>query len=109
RFGRLLVHPVVAWMTLALAIVVWHLPRFYELGLQSPGWHQFQHGCFFTAGVLFWWPVVEVWPGRAVWPRWALIPYLLLADMVNTGLSAFLTFSDHVLYRSYELAPRLGG
>jgi ferredoxin len=38
---------------------------------------------------------------------WAMIPYLVLADMVSTGLSAALSFSDHVLYPSYQLAPRL--
>jgi len=37
-----------------------------------------------------------------------MIPYLVLADLVNTGLSAWLVFSTHVVYRTYELAPRLG-
>ena len=35
--------------------------------------------------------------------------YLLLADLVNTGLSAVLCFSNHVLYPTYQLAPRLWG
>jgi len=38
-----------------------------------------------------------------------MIPYLVLADLVNTGLSAVLSFSDHVLYPTYQLAPRLWG
>ena len=38
-----------------------------------------------------------------------MFPYLLLADFVNTGLSAWLTFSSHVVYPSYALAPRLCG
>ena len=44
-----------------------------------------------------------------MWPRWAMIPYLVLADLVNTGLSAVFCFSDHVLYPTYQLAPRLWG
>src|SRR5712671_1758156 len=109
QLGRLIVHPVVTWFALSAAIVVWHLPRFYDLALRSPAWHQAEHACFFWSAVLFWWPVVNVWPSDPIWPRWAMIPYLLLTGMVNMGLSAVLSFSNHVLYTSYALAPRLWG
>ena len=36
-----------------------------------------------------------------------MIPYLLLADLQNTALAAFLSFYDRVLYPTYESAPRL--
>jgi len=36
-----------------------------------------------------------------------MVPYLLLADLQNTALSAILTFSDRVLYPSYSATPRL--
>ena len=35
-----------------------------------------------------------------------MIPYLVLAKMQNTALSAILTFSDRVIYPAYDLAPR---
>ena len=38
-----------------------------------------------------------------------MVPYLLLADLQNTALSATLTFSDRVLYPSYTKAPRFFG
>ena len=38
-----------------------------------------------------------------------MVPYLLLADLQNTVLSAVLAFSDRVLYPSYARAPRLFG
>ena len=109
QVGRALVYPGVSWFALAAAIIVWHLPPLYELGLHSESWHRAEHACFFWAALAFWWPVIGVWPSHPVWPRWAMIPYLLLADLVNTGLSAVLSFSDHVLYPSYQLAPRLWG
>ncbi len=109
RLGRRLTHPVVCWLAMAGAIVFWHMPRWYELGLRSPAWHGVEHACFFYAALLFWWPVIQVWPSHAQWPRWMMIPYLVLADIVNTALSAWLVFSTHVVYRTYELAPRLGG
>ncbi len=37
-----------------------------------------------------------------------MIPYLLLADIQNTGLSAFLALYNAVLYPTYGLVPRLG-
>jgi cytochrome c oxidase assembly factor CtaG/ferredoxin len=109
KVGGAIVHPIVSWFTFAIVIIVWHLPRFYELALHSQAWHQGEHACFFWSAMAFWWPVIGVWPTHPIRPRWAMIPYLLLADLVNTGLSAVLSFSDHVLYASYQLAPRLWG
>ncbi len=109
KVGGALVSPVVAFLAMAFAVIFWHLPRFYELGLRSQGWHQAEHACFFFSALLFWWPVVQVWPNHSRTPRWAIIPYLLLADLVNTGLSAFLIFSRHVVYPTYAFAPRLWG
>jgi cytochrome c oxidase assembly factor CtaG/ferredoxin len=107
--GRAVVHPVVAWCIFASVIIGWHLPRSYELGLESSAWHGLEHACFFWAAILFWWPVIEVWPSAPTWPQWAMIPYLVSADIVNTALSAVLSFSDHVLYPAYQRAPRLWG
>jgi len=109
RIGRGITHPVVCWIAMAWAIVFWHIPALYELGLKSQTWHQVQHGCFFWAAMLFWWPVIQVWPSPARWPRGAMIPYLIAADIVNTALSAFLSFSDRVVYSSYLQVPRLAG
>jgi putative membrane protein len=109
RIGRAIVHPSVCWTALATAIVVWHLPRCYELVLRSEAWHDVQHACFFTAALLFWWPVVQVWPSAPVWPRWAMIPYLVTADLINTAQSAVLSFSSHLLYPSYAHTSALLG
>src|SRR5580700_8425373 len=73
QLGRAIVNPIVTWFALSAAIVVWHLPRFYDLALRSSAWHQAEHACFFWSAVLFWWPVVDVWPSRSIWPRGAMI------------------------------------
>jgi cytochrome c oxidase assembly factor CtaG len=52
---------------------------------------------------------VQPWPSRARWPRWAMVPYLLFADVQNTVLSALLTFSERVIYPYYETVPRIAG
>jgi cytochrome c oxidase assembly factor CtaG/ferredoxin len=108
-FGNKLVNPIVCWIAFVTSNIFWHLPPLYELALSSRGWHELEHFCFLGTGLLFWWPLVQPWPSRARWPRWTMIPYLILADLQNTGLAAFLTFYDRVLYSTYEHAPRLWG
>jgi cytochrome c oxidase assembly factor CtaG len=93
RLGRRLTHPAVAWLLMALAMLGWHIPAAYEFALHSPDWHEVEHACFLVASLLFWWPVIQPWPSRAQWPRWTMPLYLLLADFVNSALSAFRALS----------------
>ena len=109
RAAGALVHPLVSWTLFAVTVLAWHLPGPYQLALRSPAWHQAEHLSFLAAGLLFWFPVVQPWPSVVAWPRWTMIPYLLLADVLNTVLSAFFAFSDRVIYPAYAAAPRLWG
>ena len=95
-----------AWLAMNLTYVGWHIPKAYELALASENWHNFEHFCFFTTSALFWWPILLPWPTRSRFNSWMIIPYLLLSDLVNTGLSAFLCFSGRLLYLSYALVDR---
>ena len=117
KIGSFLTRPKVAWIAMNVAYVGWHIPKAYEFALASENWHNCEHACFFFTSVLFWWPVIEPWPFRSQWVRsrsgdqgrWLLLPYLLLADVVNTALSASLCFSGKLLYPSYAIVPRLFG
>jgi cytochrome c oxidase assembly factor CtaG/polyferredoxin len=109
RFAKLVSHPIFAWIAFVSSNLLWHLPFFYELALSSQSWHNLEHLSFLCTGLLFWWHLIQPWPSRPVWPRWTMIPYLLLADIQNTALAAFLCFYDQVLYPTYQLAPRLWG
>src|SRR5271166_3327561 len=94
RIGHTLTNPVCALLLMGGAMFAWHTPALYELALASASWHEVEHACFFITSIIFWWPVVQPWPSRAQWPRWAMVPYLLVADLQNTALSAILVFSD---------------
>ncbi|HTW48787.1 MAG TPA: cytochrome c oxidase assembly protein [Acidobacteriaceae bacterium] len=116
RIGAFLTRPRVAWLIWTLAFVSWHTPKMYDLALASENIHECEHACFFFASLIFWWPVIAPWPFRQPGytrggdsRRWMLIPYLLLADVVNTAISAFLCFSGRVLYQGYLAEPRLFG
>jgi cytochrome c oxidase assembly factor CtaG len=109
RFFAWLTHPVVAWPIYVGVTWLWHTPRGYELGLSNNNWHVFEHACFIASGLLFWYPVVRPYPSRPRWSKWLLLPYLFLADLQNTLLAAWLTFSSDVLYPHYAQVPRLAG
>jgi cytochrome c oxidase assembly factor CtaG len=109
RAGNALTHPLNCWIVMAITLCAWHVPAAFDLALRSPPWHKLEHACFFAASLLFWWQVVRPFPHRPHWPLWSVPLYLLVADLLNTALSAILTFSDHALYRHYLEVPRLFG
>ena len=101
-------HPVPALVLFTATTWFWHLPPIYEFALASNACHYLQHFCFLVTALLFWYPVIRPYPSRPTWSPWLLIPYLILADVQNTLLSALLTFSDQPLYSYYVERPRLG-
>src|SRR6266478_4945443 len=109
NLGRSLTHPAVCWLAMAATLSAWHVPAAFDLALRLPAWHRVEHACFFAAGLLFWWPVARPFPSRPHWPPLSIPIYLLAADILNTALSAILTFSDRVVYQPYRDAPRLFG
>jgi putative membrane protein len=104
--GRLLGQPAVCWSVAMVVFIGWHIPALFDLALRSERWHVVAHASFLASGILFWWPVVQPWPSRSVWPRWSMPLYLFLATLPCDALSAFLVFSDRVVYPAYLSAPR---
>jgi cytochrome c oxidase assembly factor CtaG len=101
--------PAVGWLAMNIAFVGWHIPAAYELALRSEAVHSLEHICFLFTSLLFWWRVLEPWPSQPHRPRWFVLPYLLTADVVNTGVSAYLCFAGRVIYPSYEHGSELFG
>ena len=97
--------PLVAWFAMNLMFVGWHIPVAYDFALEHEHWHEIEHMCFLGTSMLFWWPVIRPWPGSANGMGWLLLPYLVLADLVNTILSAFLAFCDRPVYSYYLRQP----
>jgi cytochrome c oxidase assembly factor CtaG len=104
---RAITHPVFAWIAMNVAYLGWHVPAMFDLTFRAEWIHDCEHLCFFVTSLAFWWVVLEPWPAHGRWPRWAMIPYLLGADVLNTVLSATLSFAGRVLYPSYAEAPRI--
>ncbi len=62
---------------------------------------------WFLSGLALWWPVVAP-PGISRITEPVKIGYIFVATIVPTAPAAFLTFSEHPVYKLYELAPRVG-
>ena len=104
-FGRTLTAPLVAWLAMNLIFLGWHVPAAYDFALEHERWHEFEHLCFLGSSILFWWPVVRPWPAHESREGWILLIYLVMADIVNTVLSAFLAFCDRPVYPYYLRVP----
>jgi putative membrane protein len=109
KLGRILGDPTVCWLSAAAALVAWHVPALFRLGMQSPTWHLLEHASFLATGLLFWWPVIQPWPSVARWPRWTMLLYLFLATLPCDVLSGLLVFSDRVAYPMYLCAHQQPG
>jgi len=99
--GHFVTAPAVAWLSFNLVFLCWHLPTAYDFALEHEGVHDFEHICFLTTALLFWWVILHPWPSRFHSDNWLILLYLLLADIVNTALSAFLAFCNRPIYQFY--------
>jgi cytochrome c oxidase assembly factor CtaG len=109
NLGHILIMPLVAWLAMNLVFLGWHVPAAYDFALEHERWHEFEHLCFLWTSILFWWPVILPWPTRMNFAGWLLLPYLVMADIVNTVLSAFLAFCDRPVYGYYLREPNAFG
>lgn len=102
RLERAVTQPMFCLFAPSIALIGWHIPVLFELGMRSPTWHAVQQASFFATGILLWWPVIQPWPSIARWPRWSIPLYLFFATLPCDALSAFLTFCDRSIYPSYQ-------
>ena len=105
QVGHFLIRPLVAWLAMNLVFLGWHIPTAYNFALEHEHWHEFEHLCFLGSSILFWWSLIRPWPTRGRRRGWLLLPYLTVADIVNTALSAFLAFCDRPVYDYYLRQP----
>jgi putative membrane protein len=109
QFARMVTRPAVCWTFSATTLLAWHLPALFTLGMRSENWHMVEQILFFSAGLLFWWPVIQPWPSASTGLRWSMLLYLFLATLPCDILSGFLAFSDRVAYPVYFSTPRMFG
>jgi putative membrane protein len=105
--ARTVTHPLIAGLLYTLVVSLWHIPTLYDWALRDKIVHIVEHVMFFAVGLLFWWPLLS--PSRVV-PRASYgVQMLFLLGVVigMTPVFAYLTFSQEILYPTYEYAPRV--
>jgi len=104
---RCLRAPVLCWLAGTVAVIGWHLPGAFQLGMRSQGIHLLEDVSFLVAGLMFWWPIVQSSLNATRSPRWSMALYLFLATLPCDILSAFLVFSNRLVYPFYLSTPQL--
>ena len=104
-----LTHPAFCWFVSAGALIVWHIPAVFMLGMRSQVWHGVEQVCFLATGLLFWWPVIRPSPNNLKWPESSILLYLFFATLPCDILSGFLVFCDRVVYPVFLMSPRSFG
>ncbi len=107
RAVRWLLSPLMCGAIYTVVMSVWHAPSLYDLALQDKLVHVAEHLMFFGAALFYWWPIVS--PSRAMPPvKYATqMIYVFCVLIGMTPLFAYITFSEDILYPTYEYAPRL--
>lgn len=106
--ARTLTHPLVAlplWLGVYFA---WHVPLAYDTALehQSSLLH-LEHGTYFVAGALFWWPVIHGSPRRL--GTGAKAAYVFIAFVLASPLGLLLALLPTAIYSFYRDGPGLWG
>jgi cytochrome c oxidase assembly factor CtaG len=111
--GRLPLAKQLTWPPVALAVwlavyFAWHVPAAYDAALR----HQatllhLEHGCYFGAGCLVWWPVLQSHPRRL--SDGGRAAYLFAAFLLASPLGLLLALIPEPVYSFYEDGPGLWG
>lgn len=104
---RFLTNPIICALIYTLVISVWHMPYLYDFALRNKVIHVVEHLMFFGAALFYWWPMLS--PSHFYRPiSYAAQMLYFFAVLVGmTPVFAYITFSDDILYPTYEYAPRI--
>jgi putative membrane protein len=108
RIGKVLTHPIVAFMAFNGIFLGYHFPVFYDTSLASQYFHAFSHLLFMLTAILTWWPVLSPLPDLLppLSPPIQML-YLFAQTLPSQVVGAFFTFSDQPFYILYATAPRV--
>jgi len=107
RLLRFFTHPIICGIIFTFVISLWHMPSLYDWALRDKVVHVVEHLMFFVASVFYWWPALS--PSKTL-PRIshaAQMLYFLAVLIGMTPVFAYITFSQDILYPTYEYAPRI--
>jgi len=105
--SRAVLRPTVTFLTFALFFAVWHVPVIYEGALMNPLVHHIEHVVFLITAIMLWWPIMSPLPELPRASHMVRMAYLFTVPIAQLPVFAAITFSPDVVYRTYEIAPRV--
>jgi putative membrane protein len=97
--------PLVAFLLFSIGFNVWHIPLIYDSALRNPPLHHTQHLIFLALSVIMWWPLISPMNDFPKPPKLAQLAYLFLLPVAQLPVFATVTFADHGIYPTYQMAP----
>lgn len=109
RLGYRITRPRAAFITFNISLLLWHIPRLYNLALREHAWHIVEHLHFMSGAVIFWWPLLSPLPEipRATHGRQVI--YVLATMIPMKALGIAISLQERVLYTFYLGQPRVWG
>jgi putative membrane protein len=107
RIVRCLTRPVVTLSAFNLVFMAWHIPGLYEWALRDRLVHNLEHVTFLLTALFIWWPILSPLPTLPRLPWGSQIVYLFTLSISQIPVFAYITFTDEVLYPTYEIAARI--
>jgi cytochrome c oxidase assembly factor CtaG len=92
----------VGWLAHALALWIWHVPRFFNAALADRSLHDLQHFTFLVSALMFWSALLEE---RRRAHQGAAILYLFTTTVHTSILGALITFAARPWYSAYLQTP----
>lgn len=105
----LLMHPALAVALYVVVMSVWHIPALYDAALEHSVIHVFEHICFLSAGLLYWWHLLSPIRSPLRGGPFAPVVYMLATKLLVGFLGIIITFAPDPLYDFYVDAPRVWG
>jgi putative membrane protein len=105
--ARKVTRPAWCFVIFNLAIMIWHLPVFYNAAMANHNIHIVEHLVFMAAAVLMWWPLTSQLPELPRLPYPGQVLYCFLMSLPMSVVAVYITLADHILYPAYSSAPRI--
>jgi putative membrane protein len=105
--ARVALRPVVTFTVFSAFFALWHVPVIYEGALMNSAVHHIQHLLFLFTAMMLWWPILSPLPELPRSPHLVQLVYLFTLPIAQLPVFAIITFAPEVIYRTYEVAPRV--